>query len=282
MNNKCSTTEKFMVRYRTFTMLVLFWLALFLVGGEPSQEIQKAKPASEARPAPVLKADDNAKTVIGKAVKAHGGKKAFSRWNCGYLKYKTKGGFVPAQFGEVTLEDTFQLPGHFKRITRMDAGGKELVMFFVINQGKGWTKQGDGPAKPIDNDFTKKAEHPFAGFCNLAPLTEADVRLTKLGEVKIGDRPAIGVRVQSDKLGEVDFYFSSQTGLLLKSRKSLPGADADKPAIMESFLDDYKDVQGGKVPMRIKGARDGKAILDMTLIEVKFADKFEDSTFAKP
>jgi hypothetical protein len=36
MNNKCSTTEKFMVRYRTFTMLVLFALALFLVGGEPS------------------------------------------------------------------------------------------------------------------------------------------------------------------------------------------------------------------------------------------------------
>src|SRR5215471_12409499 len=109
--------EELMSRYRTSGVLVTTWLAIFLVGCGGSHIIQKEEPASEA----VLTADDDAKAVIGKAVKAHGGEKTFSRWNCGYLKYTTKGGILPTQLGEVTMEDTFQLPGHFKRVTRMDA-----------------------------------------------------------------------------------------------------------------------------------------------------------------
>src|SRR5205823_4356238 len=148
--------------------------------------------------------------------------KVFARWNCGYLKYKTKGGVVPAQVGEVTIEDTFQLPGHFKRVTHMEASGKELRMVFVVNDGKGWTKKGDAPAEAIDNDFTEKIEHPFARFCNLAPLTGKEIRLTKLGEETIGGRKSIGIRARSEELGEVDFYFAKQSGLLLKAQTSTP------------------------------------------------------------
>src|SRR6185437_10888910 len=151
---------------------------------------------------------------------------------------KTKGGIVPAQLGEVTIEDTFQLPGHFKRITRMTVQEKELVLVFVVNNGKGWKKRGDEPAEAIavDNDFIKRTEHPFAGFCNLTPLTEAEVRLTKLNNTKIEGREVVGVRAQSEKLGNVDFSFSLETGLLLKSSKSLPTTDPDKPAVMDSYL----------------------------------------------
>src|SRR5262249_38020984 len=146
-----------------------------------SKEPPKGEPASESRPDPVLLTDDDAKTIIGKAVKAHGGEKAFSCWKCGYVKYKTTGGVIPAQIGEATVEDTFQLPGHFKRVVRSDMDGGEAALIFVVNHGKGWKKIGDRPVEPIDNDFTNQAEHTFAGFSNLKPLTEADVRLTKLG-----------------------------------------------------------------------------------------------------
>jgi hypothetical protein len=271
-----------MRHHHRFATLCPLWLTLILLGCERTQESRKAEWRSEQSSDPVLKADDNARTIVNKAVQAHGGEKSFTRWSCGYLKYKTKGGVVPTQLGEVTVEDTFQLPGHFKRVTRMDAGGKELLMVFVVNHGKGWTKRGDAPAEPIDNNFTEKTEHPFAGFCNLSLLTDAGIRLTKLGVEKINGMEAMGIRAQSEKLGEVDFYFGSQSGLLLRSKKMLPGADPAKPSVMEASLDDYKDVQGTKVPMRIKGAQDGKAILDVTLIDARFADKFEESTFAKP
>lgn len=271
-----------MSHHHRFTALCTLWLALVLLGCERAQESNKAEPPSEVRSDPVLKTDDDAKTIISKAVKAHGGEKAFTRWNCGYLKYKTKGGVVPAQFGEVIVEDTFQLPGHFKRVTHMNAGGKELLLVFVVNNGKGWTKRGDAPAEPMDNNITEMTAHPFAGFCNLSPLTEAEVRLTKMGAEKVNGKDAINIRAQSDKLGEVDFCFGSQSGLLLKSRKTLPGADTAKPRVMEAFLDGYKDAQGTLVPLRIKGVQDGKAILDVILIDARFAEKFEESTFARP
>lgn len=271
-----------MGRYQAFAVLITIGPALFLVGCQRQQDSRKSERTSSGRSEPVLHAGDDAQSVIGKAVMAHGGEKAFVRWNCGCLKYKVKGDSVPGPRGEVTFEDTFQLPGHFKRITYMDVGGKELSMVFVINHGKGWSKEGDAPADPIDNDFTKRTEHPVAGCFNLLPLTEGGTRLTTLGEEKIDGQGAMGVRVQFDKLGEVDFHFGKQTGLLLRIKKSLPGAERDKPAVIETFLYDYKDVQGGKVPMRIKVVQDGKEILDEILLDVKFTDKFGENTFSKP
>jgi hypothetical protein len=271
-----------MDRQNTSGVVLPLWLALFLLGYGCAQDNQKGEPPPEAHPLPVLKPGDDAKTIIRKAVKAHGGKKAFTCWSCGYLKYKTSGNFIPAQLGEVILEDTFQLPGHFKRVTHMEVNGKERLLVFVINHGKCWTKKGDAPAEPSDNNYTKRTEHTFAAFCNLAPLTEAGARLTKLGAKKVNGEKAIGLRAESKKLGEVDFYVSMQTGLVLKSRKLVPGTDQNKPSIMESFLENYKNVKGIQVPMRIKGAQDGKPIVDVTLIEARFANTFEDNTFAKP
>ena len=268
--------------YRTLTTLVSSCLALLLIYCHCSPRTQAAEAASAPRSQPVGKADDRAEAVIARAIQAIGGEKTFTRWRCGYIKYKSKGGIVPAFIGEMTVEDTFQLPGHLKRVLHMDNGGRDMVMIWVINNGKGWTKKGDGPSEPMDNNFTDSAEHTFAAFSNLAPLVEGHAQLTTLGDEKIGGREATGIRVQSDKLGEADLYFSLETGLLLKSRKSVPGTDPNKANIGETFLDEYKDVQGGKVPMRIRVTYDGKELFNIHLIDVKFSDRFDDATFAKP
>jgi hypothetical protein len=266
-----------MSRYLAFLTAVV--LPALLLGSGRSQDAKKPQPAKGE---PVLRSEDDAKTVLAKAVKAYGGDKAFARWNCGYVKYKTKGGIIPAVLGEATGEDTFQLPGHFKRQVRTAFAGRETSMVFVINNGKGWSKRGDAPAQPIDNDFTEKTEHLFAGFCGPSWLSRLDPRLTKLDAEKVDGREALVVRAESDELGQMDLYFSKETGLLLKSKRRLPGTDPDKSAPLETTYEDYKEVDKGMIPMRIKGHQGGKLILDLTLIEVKFADKFDEGTFAKP
>src|SRR5262249_15050342 len=155
---------------------------------------------------------------------AHGGERAASCWKCGYLKYKAKAGLVPGQMHEATLEDTFQLPGHFKRITRTREGERESVMVFVANDGKLWTKIGDAPAELGDNDFSARAEHPFADFCPLARLTERAARLTRLATEKVSGRTVIGVRVHTDELVDIDLHFDTETWLLLKINKVVPNA----------------------------------------------------------
>jgi hypothetical protein len=271
-----------MSRHHALAVLLTLWPALIPLGCDRTREGRKAGPAAEAPSEPALKAGDDARTILAKAVKAHGGEKALSCWNCGYLKYTTRGGVVPAPLGEVTVEDTFQLPGHFKRVTRMDAGGTRRRTVYVINHGKGWIKKDNAPVQPIGNNITERTEHEFAGFCNPAPLMEAGVRLTRLGAEKVSGKEAVGIRARSDRLGEVDFYFGAQTGLLVKSRKELPAAGTDRPSVMEAFLDDYQSVQGIQVPMRITGTQDGRTNLDVTLIEARFADRFDESTFARP
>lgn len=264
---------------RLVTHAFIMVAAWCLTGGTTTHGQTAAKPPMAP---PVLHSEDNAATILDKALKAHGGKPAFSRWNCGYLKYTTKGGIVPAVFGEVTVEDTFQLPAHFRRMVHAVVLGKDMKMIFVDNQGKGWTKKGDAPAEPTEKNFTEWLEHPLAGFANLSPLMDADVRLTRLKPERIAGKDTIGLRVESARLGAVDCYFDTRTGLLTGSRKlgALPGEQ--KQSVMETILDDYRVIQGYPVPFSCKATQDGRAMLDFVFLEVRFADKIDPAPFAKP
>jgi hypothetical protein len=272
-----------MVGSKVFGVFVVTCLALIFVGCERSYHGPRVASSSETDFAFVLKAEDDADTIIDKAVEAHGGEKSFSCWRCGYLKYQTRISIAPTDVGDATIEDTFQFPGHLKRVVRKGKNGEDIVFVSVVNHGKVWTKFADGSALPSEsNKSTDRTQHQFGDFCNLELLTEREAVLTKLGSELIDGKQAIGVRVESDELGTVDFHFESKTGLLLKSKKTAPDPISGRPAVMESFLSDYKEVQGVRVPMSINGSRDGKAIMNVIILEVKFAEKFEDSTFAKP
>jgi hypothetical protein len=267
---------------RTFAVIVTIWSVLALFGCTRTTDVTKDEQVTSAPVRFVLQADDDARTILDKAVKVHGDKQALAQWRCGYVRYKTKGGVVPDLLGEVVVEDTFDLPGHFKRVTRSGMDGKEMLMTFVINDGKGWTKTGKEEAEPMENTFTEKPEHPYAAFCNLVVWAEGNPHLTKLDEKTFAGQEAIGLRIESKEMGEMDTYFSKKTGLMLYSRRLQPDTDPNKKVFVDCFRDDYQNVQGIMVPMHLKGTKEGKVILDMTLIEVKFADKFKEGTFAKP
>jgi hypothetical protein len=163
-----------MTRSHLFALALPLWPVPLVLGYRPARESGPAVPAREAPPGPVLNPDDDARTIARKALKAYGGEKTFSRWRCGQIKYRTRGRILPPQPGEAVVEDTFQLPGHFKRVARSGPEGNRVTMVFVLNHGKGWTRAGDAPAKPTMNDFTTKGQHPLgairlAGFHRRRP-----------------------------------------------------------------------------------------------------------------
>src|SRR5262245_34496931 len=131
--------------YCIHRLLLVACFAVVLLGCERKQYGPRVARSSETDSASLPSEEVDAKDILNKAVAAHGGERAASCWKCGYLKYKAKAGLVPGQMHEATLEDTFQLPGHFKRITRTREGERESVMVFVANDGKLWTKIGDAP-----------------------------------------------------------------------------------------------------------------------------------------
>ena len=112
-------------------------------------------------------------------------------------------------------------------------------------------------------------------------LRDKAYRLHALGEMKVGGRPAVGVRVESRGHKDVNLYFDKKTGLLAKvERRALD--DAGKEVTEESFCSGYKDVGGVKLPMKVVVQHDGKKFLEMEFSEYRFLDKLDDSEFARP
>lgn len=269
---------------RNFARLVaLVVLGAVFIQGTGGRSADEPKKAGQENPKPKIQATDSPAVIVERSIEAFGGKDKLARWNVGKLKYKPKfeGMPLPPE-ADITLEDTFQLPGHFKRVMRINVNGKELSTTWVINDGKGWQRRANGEATEIANEITKHEAHQFAKFLDVTLLTEKDVGLTVAGEQKVDGRAAILLQGESQKLGKVDFYFDPTTALLVKSKKLAPHPLTNKESLMEAYLSDYKDVQGGKVPMRIKGYAEGKLLFEITISEIQFHEKLDAKEFAKP
>jgi hypothetical protein len=221
-----------MQRNRMSQMLITLAAGLALLGCDRSQSTPTEQATTPSRMVPASRAAEDPKTILTRAVRAHGGERAFTRWNCGQVKYKAEGSIVPGLLGPVILEDTFQLPGHFKRITRTNVGGRELVTIFVINHGKGWTKRGDAEPEPEENTYAERSEHPLGATFSLVPVQGREVRLTTLSGGNSEHSQLVGIRAQGDGPGPVDLYFDPESALL---RVVLS-------ARTETVFEEYKDI----------------------------------------
>lgn len=271
-----------MIGTRTLALMIASSLTLSICGCHRAKNELGDESAQEQRSDAILQPDDDAKTVIEKATKVVGDEAALAQWKCGIVKYKTKGNIVPGESGESLTEDTFQLPGHFKRVMRVEGGGKNLSIRFVSNHGKWWTKKGDAPAEPMDNDFSERTEHPFAEYSRLPMIGGNDFQRIEPSGERIDGKEVIGIRVRHADLNSFDCYFARQTGLLLEFTNTVPGTNPDKASTLNSYLSDYKKVRGCMVPMRIERIREGKTMVDVTILDLEFAPKFDESLFVKP
>jgi hypothetical protein len=113
-------------------------------------------------------------------------------------------------------------------------------------------------------------------------LKKGGKRLTVVGEETINERKAVIIRAEKDKRPPVDWCFDVTTALVLKwkTRDVLPGNKEGD--VLENYFSDYREIEGGRVPMRIQLSKGGERGLDITILEVKFFTKLDDTIFAKP
>ena len=121
--------------------------------------------------------------------------------------------------------------------------------------------------------MTPKAAHPFEQWFDVPLLDAETMGLTFVGATKVGDSEAITVRARTER-GVADFSFDTMSGLLLKVVQGASG--------VETLLSDYKEIQGGMVPMRVRGYRGGKVLMETTFLDVQFIDVFKADEFARP
>src|SRR5947199_8063195 len=122
-----------------------------------------------------------------------------------------------------------------------------------------------------------------AGVETLVPLTGKEFKLTPLGEVKVGARPAVGVRVSHEGRRDINLFFDKEKYHLLKVERTVKDFMAGGQEVrQETAYGDYKDVEGIATAHKFDIKRDGKDYVDGEMTEVKLHEKLDDSLFTKP
>jgi hypothetical protein len=205
------------------------------------------------------------------------------RWRCGRVKYQARSDLISYMADKPrTIEEFFQLPGKFKRVAPVGQGRRERVITLVINGEHGWQYSPDGTAEmlpPAAVSAALRTEHPFCDLCNLARLNGPAFRLQVRGEDTIAGRPVIVLHAEAADTNPMDYAFDRCTALLVHSVRHLPQPSGPEK-IVEMDLDNYRDVGGAPVPMHVVGRTDGQVLLEFTLLELEFADAFDDAVFA--
>lgn len=220
--------------------------------------------------------DEDAKMreIIARAIKAHGGD------NLEKFKgsiSKSKGKLLDLEY---TTETSLQLPDR----TRTVAESKLGKFVQILNGDKGWVKLGDLSRECVKEELDEMREQLNAAqISHLTALIDREYKLSPLGEEKIDDRPVIGVRVEHKGCRDISLFFDKENNLLLKMEtriKDMLRGGEEVPA--ETLYSEYKDVDGVMTAHKVTIKYDGKTYIESEVIDVKYAEKLDDSVFDKP
>ena len=230
----------------------------------------------------LVRAADEPKAIVEKAIKAMGGLEKLSKHKASMVKAK---GSVEIMGMSIPWKGEFmvQFPGQRKMEIDMDIMGNAFKFVQVLDGDKAW-QVAMGTTDEVTGD--KLAALKFEAYVSrvetLAPLlTEQEFTLSSLGEAKVAEKPALGVKVSCKGQKDVNLYFDKDTGLLVKTeRRALDPMEQEVTA--ETIYSDYKELEGLKHAMKFEIRHEGKKFLDSETIEVKLLPKLDTGVFAKP
>jgi hypothetical protein len=208
-----------------------------------------------------LRAGDNPRAVVERAIKALGGAEVVQQRVAVRMKMKGKGyieaagpGMAMPLEGEVLTD-----PGGRTRLNlRFDLNGMKHEAALVFAGNKSW-RSIDGNVNDLPPDEVRDLEASAYRdrVTNLADLlTDKAFALTALPDADVAGRPAAVVKVSSKGQGDVTLSFDKESGLLVKYAYRSKDKGQDKEVLYETTLSDYRDpVPGAAEERLLKEAR---------------------------
>jgi hypothetical protein len=231
---------------------------------------------------PLLAQEVDPRGILDKAVKAHGGESVLSKNTASHARSKGKihlGGGL-----EFIAEEDVQFPDKFKSVVQFEINGMNVSVTQVFDGKQGWVSTMD---KTVDLDDKaveeiKEILHATRVGNLVAPLKDPKFKLAGLGEAKVKDRDAVGVRVSYEGRRDVNLYFDKASGMLVKTEGRALDPISKQEVNQAKFFSDYRDVEGRKSPRKVEIRNDDKAFLDLEIVELRLLDKHDESTFKMP
>jgi hypothetical protein len=226
--------------------------------------------------------DDDANAVLDRAIKALGGEAKLRKAEA--VAWKAKGKSIrDGNEDTFTNETTVQGLDHLRMEWEDETDGNRVKGVTVVNGDKGWRKYGDN-ARVLDGD--RLANHKRNLYLLIVPVTLVhlkgkDFRIERAGEVKLGDKPAVGLKVTGPDGKGFTLYFDHESGLPVKLVAEVLGFQG-RQFTEETTFGDYKDFDGIKRATKIEKSRDGEKFLEQEITEFQVLDKVAPETFAEP
>jgi hypothetical protein len=230
------------------------------------------------------RAADDVKDIVNKAIKAHGGKEAMTKYKAG--KMTAKGTLSLPGVGDVEITQTvaYMLPDKLKEEMELEVAGNKIKTLTVMNGDK-VSIEANGTKIPITDAIKKAlqdAKH-LLKVTRLVPLVEdKGFTLDSLGEIKVEGKPAVGVRASFKGQKDINVYFYKDSHLLAKMEYRSSDPMTEMEFTEERIISEYqKEKKGGvAVPKTAIVNRDGKKFLKAE-VETEYLEKLDDSEFKK-
>ena len=221
--------------------------------------------------------------LVDKAVKVMGGAEKLAKLKT--ITCRSKGSlFVPGEI-PVIEEGWMLFPNKFRHDFELEVNGVKVKQNLVIDGDKGWLKLMDNKAAELSK-AQKTAFRDYFYALRLATmpmeLKGKDYKLSTVGEVKVGDRPAIGIQVVRKGLPDVNMFFDKEKGFPIKSEFTAIDYLSGQECVHEFLFREFKEMDGIPMYTRMIWNKDGKKFADRELTEVKTVDSIEKGTFAEP
>jgi hypothetical protein len=217
----------------------------------------------------VASADDKAKEVIEKAIKAHGGEDVLTKRTSGSMKAK---GRVEVAGGiDFTSENHFQLPDKFEETVMMEIGGQKATVVVKFD-GKKATMTVNGMDLPGADklDAEIKDAVGLMKIATLVPLRNKPYELSVIGEEKVEGKTAVGIKVTAKGQKDVDLFFDKESGLMVKMNRRGVDPMAGNEFAEERIITEYTKMNNIPVPKKMLLKRDGNKYIEIEVLEVKY------------
>jgi zinc protease len=228
----------------------------------------KEKPA-DPKPAAALPSVDQ---ILDKYVQAIGGKAAIEK----LTSRVSKGSFeLPAFGASGTVEIYEKAPN--KTVAIINVAG-----FGVVQEGfdgkVGWAQDPQSGLRE-KSGAELAASKLEAEFQKPIKIKQLYAKIVVKGKDKVGDKEVYVVEATPAESSTETWYFDTQSGLMLRQ-----DADRESPQGKQNvqvFLDNYKEVDGVKLPFAIHQITPAFTI-DIKIEDVKHNVPIDDAKFVKP
>jgi hypothetical protein len=225
-----------------------------------------------------------ARAVLDKAIKALGGKDSLTRFQA--ATWKSKGTFdVNEMKIAITDEWSVQSPDRYRWQLDATVMERTITLALVLNKDKAWVKGNNENTNELPAEIRDLFRTDFQVVRlaqQLVPLSDKAHHLSHLGELKIDDRPAVGIKVARKGAPDIDLFFDKDTSLPLRSEIRLKEPMGAEEAVHTFYFSSYKEVSGVKAFTKIVMKRNDKPFLELELNDIQLHEKLEDNVFDKP